>query len=255
MLGATPDPDPDLDGLRDQADRCPDAAEDKDGYQDYDGCPDLDNDGDGIADLTDQCPNDQEDRDGFQDDDGCPDRDDDKDQILDAVDQCPREAEIYNGIDDTDGCPDKGKLVVITCAPQPIITRIEFVGATATIRPESVAVIKAAADVLAAHPEILLVEIEGHTDENGAEVANVNLSLKRAEAVVDALVKAGVDRSRLRAQGYGGYCPLDAAHTEAAWAKNRRADFKILKTDTGPTATPTGCDAATAKGLVSKPVP
>jgi OOP family OmpA-OmpF porin len=252
-LSATPDRDGDR--LADDVDHCVLDPEDEDGFEDGDGCPDVDNDHDLVADVADRCLNDAEDKDGFEDEDGCPDVDDDKDQIPDAKDQCPREPETYNGKDDDDGCPDQAKVIVIACGPQPIIQRIHFKGATAIIAPEAMPIISASTDVMNAHPEILLVEIEGHTDENGNEAANVKLAQARAEAVVDAMVKLGVDRSRLRAQGFGGYCPVDAAHTEAAWEKNRRAEFKLLKTITGPTGVLTGCDAATAKGLVSKPLP
>ncbi|MGK0359221.1 MAG: hypothetical protein ACI9U2_001522 [Bradymonadia bacterium] len=65
-----------------------------------------DTDGDGIANAVDKCPNDPEDRDGFQDADGCPDLDNDADRILDVDDKCPNQPETYNGKDDTDGCPD-----------------------------------------------------------------------------------------------------------------------------------------------------
>jgi hypothetical protein len=63
--------DVDGDGVYDDADECPDAAEDMDNYKDEDGCPDTDNDGDGIPDDDDLCPLDPEDVDGYQDDDGC----------------------------------------------------------------------------------------------------------------------------------------------------------------------------------------
>lgn len=101
-----PDPDNDRDGIPDAADRCRDAAETVDGFQDDDGCPDLDDDGDEVPDEEDQCRNDKEDLDGFQDDDGCPDPDNDKDEIPDGVDQCPRDAEDKDGFQDEDGCPD-----------------------------------------------------------------------------------------------------------------------------------------------------
>src|SRR2546429_2243503 len=64
--------DRDHDGIPDAQDLCPDEPEDKDGFEDEDGCPDPDNDQDGIPDAQDKCPNEPEDRDGFQDDDGCP---------------------------------------------------------------------------------------------------------------------------------------------------------------------------------------
>ncbi|HEX2686885.1 MAG TPA: choice-of-anchor D domain-containing protein, partial [Kofleriaceae bacterium] len=101
-----PDLDSDGDGIVDKLDRCPHEPEDKDGFQDDDGCPDLDNDGDGIADANDKCPNEPEDKDGFQDEDGCPDPDNDGDGIADAKDKCPDEPETFNGKDDDDGCPD-----------------------------------------------------------------------------------------------------------------------------------------------------
>ena len=66
----------------------------------------LDSDHDGVPDARDRCPNQPEDRDGFEDDDGCPDPDNDHDRILDAKDQCPNEPESYNGFEDEDGCPD-----------------------------------------------------------------------------------------------------------------------------------------------------
>ena len=65
--------DRDGDGITDANDRCPDEPEDRDGFQDADGCPDPDNDQDGIADVMDKCPNEPETKNGFQDDDGCPD--------------------------------------------------------------------------------------------------------------------------------------------------------------------------------------
>lgn len=101
-----PDPDNDNDGIPDVKDKCPNDLEDKDGFEDEDGCPDLDNDADGIADLKDQCPNVAEDFDGFEDTDGCPDPDNDKDGIADSLDKCPNEAEDFDGFEDKDGCPE-----------------------------------------------------------------------------------------------------------------------------------------------------
>jgi hypothetical protein len=66
--------DHDGDGIPSSDDRCPTDPEDRDGFEDSDGCPDPDNDHDGVRDVDDLCPNDAEDRDGVQDDDGCPER-------------------------------------------------------------------------------------------------------------------------------------------------------------------------------------
>ncbi len=101
-----PDPDNDQDGVLDAMDKCPYVPEDHDGFEDRDGCPELDNDRDGITDATDKCPNDPEDKDSFQDADGCPDLDDDLDGIPDVLDKCPLAAENRNGVEDEDGCPE-----------------------------------------------------------------------------------------------------------------------------------------------------
>jgi outer membrane protein OmpA-like peptidoglycan-associated protein len=101
-----PDPDNDKDGFLDEDDECPDDPEDPDGFEDDDGCPDLDDDGDGVPDKDDKCPEEPEDKDGFEDKDGCPDTDNDGDTILDKDDDCPDEAEDEDGFEDKDGCPD-----------------------------------------------------------------------------------------------------------------------------------------------------
>ena len=101
--------DRDRDGIPDDDDGCPDEAEDKDGFEDSDGCPDLDNDGDGILDVDDACPLVKEDYDGDRDEDGCPEGregDRDGDGIPDVVDDCPDEPEDFDGFQDEDGCPD-----------------------------------------------------------------------------------------------------------------------------------------------------
>jgi outer membrane protein OmpA-like peptidoglycan-associated protein len=126
--------DRDGDGLVDKEDKCADQAEDKDGFQDEDGCPELDNDTDGIVDSADKCPtetgplqnlgcpivdkdgdgtnddkdkclDEPEDKDGFQDEDGCPDLDNDNDGLPDGQDRCP----IMTGPSENGGCPDPDK--------------------------------------------------------------------------------------------------------------------------------------------------
>ena len=101
-----PDPDNDGDGIPDERDRCRDAAETFDGFQDDDGCPDDDDDGDGVPDSSDQCRNEPEDIDGFEDEDGCPDPDNDGDGIPDKDDLCVNGPEDKDGFRDADGCPD-----------------------------------------------------------------------------------------------------------------------------------------------------
>ena len=220
--------DRDGDGLLDDVDQCPDDPEDFDKFQDEDGCPDPDNDQDGILDVDDLCPNDPEDMDGWEDEDGCPDPDNDKDKILDNDDRCPNEPETKNGFEDEDGCPDRGR-VVVTDTKIEILDKVYFEYNKAVIKSESYPILDAVAATLEGNPDIQLVEVQGHTDERGNDAYNLSLSDKRAKAVVQYLVDKGIDRSRLEGQGYGETQPIDRKSNEAAWAKNRRVEFLILK--------------------------
>ncbi len=105
---AIPVTDRDGDGVEDKVDECPDDPEDKDGFEDGDGCPDPDNDRDGIPDDLDKCPLQPENFDGFEDGDGCPDQrgDKDGDGVFDDLDRCPTDPEDKDGVEDGDGCPD-----------------------------------------------------------------------------------------------------------------------------------------------------
>ncbi|MBA3817635.1 MAG: tandem-95 repeat protein, partial [Deltaproteobacteria bacterium] len=94
--------DTDRDGLLDGADRCPTDPEDKDDFEDGDGCPDPDNDKDGILDVADRCVLEP----GIQELAGCPSQDEDSDHIADHLDTCPKEREDLDGFQDTDGCPE-----------------------------------------------------------------------------------------------------------------------------------------------------
>ncbi|HKQ69667.1 MAG TPA: OmpA family protein, partial [Polyangiaceae bacterium] len=243
------DGDRDGDGIPDSRDKCPDQPEDRDGFQDADGCPDPDNDHDGIPDKKDQCPNDPEDRDGFQDADGCPDPDNDHDGIPDGSDKCPNEPETYNGFQDQDGCPDKGN-VIVQDNNILILQKVMFKTGSAEILPESNGILDAVATTVIHHPEFTLLEVQGHADERSNDDYNLRLTKDRASAVVEALVQRGVPRTHLRSQGYGEYCPLDEGHNDVAWEKNRRVEFKVLRTQDGPTGVELGCKRARDKGVI-----
>jgi outer membrane protein OmpA-like peptidoglycan-associated protein len=73
------------------------------------------------------------------------------------------------------------------------------------------------------------IEISGHTDKTGSEPLNFKLSEARAKAVVDYLVKKGIDHSRMEFRGYGSLQPIADNATSAGRAKNRRVEFKILE--------------------------
>jgi peptidoglycan-associated lipoprotein len=72
----------------------------------------------------------------------------------------------------------------------------------------------------------LKIAIEGHTDERGGREYNLALGQKRAEAVAKALVLLGAQEVQIEPVSYGEERPADAASSEAAWAKNRRAEMK-----------------------------
>jgi outer membrane protein OmpA-like peptidoglycan-associated protein len=241
--------DRDGDGILDNVDQCPDDPEDRDGFQDEEGCPDPDNDNDGILDVDDLCPNNPEDKDGFEDEDGCPDPDNDKDRILDVDDACPNDPETYNGFEDEDGCPDRGN-VIIEENEIIILEKIYFATDSAEILPRSFPIVDAVAATLIGNPQITLVEIQGHADERGADDYNLRLTADRAASVVQALGQRGVDLNRLRSAGYGERCPVDPAHGAAAWDKNRRVEFKIIRTESGPTGVEVACPAG--QSLVPK---
>ncbi|RJP57508.1 MAG: peptidoglycan-associated lipoprotein Pal, partial [Deltaproteobacteria bacterium] len=74
----------------------------------------------------------------------------------------------------------------------------------------------------------LKIKIEGYCDERGSNEYNMALGERRANSAMEYLVTAGVEASRVSTISYGEENPLDPGHNEDAWAKNRRAHFKIV---------------------------
>jgi len=219
------DPDPDKDGILGAADKCPNDAEDKDGFEDEDGCPDLDNDKDGVPDKDDKCQDEPEDKDGFQDEDGCPDADNDNDGITDVADKCPNEPETKNNYQDADGCPDEVPAEVAKFTG--VIQGINFKTNSDKITKDSFKVLDAAVKVLVDYPDVKL-EISGHTDNVGKPEYNMELSQKRAESVRTYFVGKGVAADRLTAVGYGMDKPITSNKTAKDKAKNRRTEFTLI---------------------------
>jgi outer membrane protein OmpA-like peptidoglycan-associated protein len=287
FAGPTTIGDRDRDGIKDNVDRCPDTPEDKDGFQDTDGCPDLDNDADSIPDVTDKCPNVPEDRDGFEDQDGCPEPDNDKDGILDRVDKCPNEPEDNDGWDSLDGCPDPdndadGILDVNDLCPfEPetvngyadndgcpdeeqvrvvgdkivLDDRVHFFVNSAVIRQISFPLLQRLTKLVAEHPEYTHISVEGHADERGPEDFNRKLSEDRARSVLEFMVKQGIARERLSSQGFGASRPLVDKKNEYAWLLNRRVEFTVTRhmRQGGSATTSTGTTVPTENNLQAKP--
>jgi len=95
-----------------------------------------------------------------------------------------------------------------------------------TLRDDARTALDADAKLLRDHADAN-VTIEGHCDERGTSEYNQALGEKRAQAARDYLVAAGISASRLQTISYGKERPFDPGHDEAAWAKNRRANFAL----------------------------
>ncbi|MEE4311572.1 MAG: OmpA family protein [candidate division KSB1 bacterium] len=230
-----PDFDNDGDGIPDLKDEAPDVAEDFDNFQDDDGIPDLDNDGDGIIDARDACPDDAEDFDGFNDNDGCPDNDNDGDGIMDDVDKCPDESETINGYEDTDGCPDSKPVEKLKRmeklekqGARLIMRGVNFASGSSALTVNSYSILDEIALQLHGDSEVM-IEIRGYTDSSGSAAANQALSERRARAVMQYLINAGIDPARMKAAGFGEKDPVSSNDTVQGRAQNRRIEFVRIK--------------------------
>ena len=199
-----------------------------------------DRDGDGIPDDVDKCPDRPEDKDGYQDADGCPDIDDDLDGVLDIADKCPKEPETYNGYEDEDGCPD-----TVPADVQAIIGTVEgllYADAETAVRDSARPSLKKIAKVLLAHPSIKIVLV-GHTDDREAKALAppagdgeapdldsiaAQLGHARAEAVKQALVEEKIGAGRIVIESEGAGEPVSDNNTPRGRLANRRVGLKLL---------------------------
>ena len=101
---------------------------------------------------------------------------------------------------------------------------ITFESGKADLKPESTVEINRVAKLMQEHTD-LTFEVQGHCDNTGTDAINDPLSQKRAEAIVDALMKLGIDKSRLSAVGKGSHSPIAPNTTDEGRAKNRRVEF------------------------------
>lgn len=223
-----PPRDRDKDGIPDKVDACPDEPGVKTDDPETNGCPPPppDRDGDGIIDREDACP----DLKGVKSDDpaqnGCP-PDSDGDGIRDDVDACPHEKGKPDADPQKNGCPTS---VRVTEQEIVILEQVQFKTGSAVIKKESDDLLLQVATVMAEHPEIVKIEVQGHTDNRGGKKYNLKLSDKRSAAVAKWLVTRGnVDPKRLSSHGYGMEEPIAENDTAEGRQKNRRVQFKILE--------------------------
>lgn len=109
-----------------------------------------------------------------------------------------------------------------------ILKNIYFEFDKSTILQQSYKELSKLIQLLEKHPR-MKIEIRGHTDNQGSDKYNKKLSEHRAEAVVEYLVKRGIDARRLTFKGYGKELPIDTNDTEEGRSNNRRVEFKVIK--------------------------
>ncbi len=140
--------------------------------------------------------------------------------------------------------------VAVTAKEITIKKQVQFATDSATILPESDALLTEIADVFLRNPRIRRVEVQGHTDSEGPDEHNQTLSEQRAASVRGWLVAHGVQGERLEAKGYGEKKPLVPNVTPQNRARNRRVQFIILDQD--PATPPGAKKPAAAPGAAPK---
>jgi OmpA-OmpF porin, OOP family len=213
--------DTDKDGVFDGIDTCPDTPAGM--MVDATGCP-RDTDHDGIFDGVDKCPGTP--RGATVDAAGCP-MDSDKDGVFDGLDQCP-------GTDPQWAVDDRGCPIPVSETYQQFLdaksvsTPIEFESGKADIKASSEDILRKVGDVLADWPQAK-VEVGGHTDSQGSDKFNKDLSKKRAESVKSWLTShyPAINGGNLSTKGYGESDPIASNDTDAGRAQNRRVTFTL----------------------------
>lgn len=204
--------DKDNDGLLDKNDMCPDKAGPKRFY----GCPDTD--GDGVPDHKDDCPTVS----GLVKLKGCAKaaEDSDNDGIMNADDKCP----LVAGVPENKGCPEMKKedLDKIKEAFENLL----FESGKDVIKESSYASLEKLAQVMLDNAGVDL-SLEGHTDSQGDDDDNLDLSDRRAKAVKQFLVDYGVSSNRISAKGFGETQPVDSNDSASGRKHNRRVEMKI----------------------------
>ena len=211
-----PWPDTDGDGVFDKDDACPNIA----GPAENKGCPWPDTDGDGVLDKDDACPTVP----GPKENKGCPVLDADKDGVPDNVDDCPT---VY-GPASNKGCPVVTKEALEELKIQ--ARAVFFNTGKATFKKgdlETPARLEAIKEIIKNYPNAKF-SIDGYTDSTGSAKINQKLSEERANAVMNELIKRGVNKDNLEAHGHGASNPVATNKTAAGRSENRRTEIKHI---------------------------
>lgn len=178
----------------------------------------TDTDGDGIKDDADECLYIK----GGIKTNGCPDTD--NDGTIDMKDKCPMEP----GALKTNGCPE-AKISIDKTSLIKNFNNIEFETGRAVVKTADVYdIIEYAIDIMYEHPESRAI-LSGHTDSEGNELFNMQLSKERTWVVKKYLIKKGIDESRIQTIEYGETMPLMDNTTEYGKSKNRRVEINIIR--------------------------
>ncbi|MFH2043800.1 MAG: outer membrane beta-barrel domain-containing protein [Pseudomonadota bacterium] len=202
--------DTDGDGVYDYLDKCPDTP--KDVKVDEDGCP-LDTDGDGVYDYLDKCPDTPK---GVEvDENGCP------------PEVCPQDTDGDGVFDPSDKCPNTPKAAKVDSRGCWVLEGVYFDTAKSNILPQSFPILDNVVAIIINNPGMKF-EIQGHTDNRGSIKFNQKLSKNRAKAVLEYLVRKGVNRLKLTAKGFGPLVPASPNDTVEGMTKNRRVELKPI---------------------------
>src|SRR3990172_8577695 len=206
--------DSDGDGVIDSKDQCPETPV---GVKVDDfGCP-LDADNDGVPDYKDKCPGTKS---GLEvDENGCA-IDSDRDGVPDYLDKCPNTPS-GTQVDEA-GCAKADTVAVVLQGD----TNFEF--NKDQLLPNAYPVLNELAETIKRTPAKRW-KVEGHTDAIGSESYNMDLSRRRAQAVVNYLVSQGVNNSQLEVAPLGESQPIATNDTQEGRAMNRRVEIKIIK--------------------------
>jgi len=202
--------DGDKDGVVDRIDKCPTTPPGR--KVNAQGC-ELDGDGDGVVDALDKCPTTPPGR--TVNAEGC-ELDSDGDGILDIADQCPN-------------TPAGDRVDAKGCSLPKVMNLqgVNFDNNRDALRPDAAAILDEAVATLKRYPG-LKVEVAGHTDSRNSDAYNLDLSQRRAEAVLNYFVSQGVEADRLSAKGYGEAEPIADNGTQDGRFKNRRVELRSL---------------------------
>ncbi|MCL4157225.1 UNVERIFIED_CONTAM: hypothetical protein GTU68_047976 [Idotea baltica] len=108
-----------------------------------------------------------------------------------------------------------------------LLKNIYFARAKPKILPPSFPSLQKLAKTLKRRTDVT-IQIEGHTDNVGNKEALEELSYRRAEAIADYLITAGVDPKQIKTKGFGDSRPITSNKTEEQKAKNRRVEIRVL---------------------------